>query len=41
MMAPALSDIQAQLHDTQFSLANHIDKVHALEGVLAKHDAIK
>ena len=41
LTAPALSDLQGQLHDTQFSLAVHIDKVRALEGVLAEHDAMK
>jgi hypothetical protein len=38
---PALADIQVQLHDTQSSLANHVDKVRVLEGVFAEHDAIK
>jgi hypothetical protein len=41
LTAPALSDLQGQLHDTQSSLAVHIDKVRALEGVLAEHDAMK
>jgi hypothetical protein len=39
--APALNDLQAQLHDTQSSLANHVYKVRTLEGVIAEHDAIK
>ena len=37
----AVSDLQGQLHDTQSSLAVHVDKVRALEGVLAEHDAMK
>jgi len=40
-VAAALSDLQAQLHDTRTSLASHIDKMLALEGVFAEHDAIK
>jgi hypothetical protein len=39
--AAALSDLQSQLHDTQTSLVNHVDKVRALEGVIAEHDAVK
>jgi hypothetical protein len=38
---PALSDLQTQLHETQSSLATHFEKVYALEGVIAEHDAIK
>jgi len=38
---PALTDIQVQLHDNQSSLANHVDKVRALEGVFAEHNPIK
>jgi len=30
-----------QAHDTRTSLASHIDKMLALEGVFAEHDAIK
>ena len=41
LTAPAVSDLQGQLHDTQSSLAVHVDKVHALEGVLAEHDTMK
>ena len=41
LTAPAVSDLQGQLHDTQSSLAVHVDKVRALEGVLAEHDAMK
>jgi hypothetical protein len=37
----ALTELQAQLHDTQSSLASHVDKIRALEGVLAEHEAIK
>ena len=40
LTAPAVSDLQGQLHDTQSSLAVHVDKVHALEGILAEHDAM-
>ncbi|KIM79867.1 hypothetical protein PILCRDRAFT_823052 [Piloderma croceum F 1598] len=36
-----LAELQSQLHDTQSSLANHVDKVRALETVFAEHDAIK
>ncbi|KAI0360813.1 hypothetical protein OH77DRAFT_1393258 [Trametes cingulata] len=39
--APAVSELQAQLQETQRSLADHVDKVRALEGVLAEHNAIK
>ena len=41
LTAPAISDLQGQLHDTQSSLAVHVDKVRALEGILAEHDAMK
>ncbi|KAI0937681.1 hypothetical protein AcV7_003649 [Taiwanofungus camphoratus] len=37
----ALSELQSQLRETQMSLANHVDKIRALEGMLAEHDAIK
>jgi hypothetical protein len=40
-VAPTLTDLQSQLHDTQTSLANHVDKVRALEGVITERDAIK
>lgn len=33
--------MQAQIRETQSSLAGHVDKIRALEGVLAEHDAIK
>ncbi|GBE87730.1 predicted protein [Sparassis crispa] len=36
-----LSELQTQLRETQMSLASHVDKIRALEGVLAEHDAIK
>jgi hypothetical protein len=39
--SPTLSELQTQFHDTQSSFANHIKKVRTLEGVIAKHDAIK
>jgi hypothetical protein len=39
--AAALGELQEQLRETQSSLAGHADKVRALEGVLAEHDAIK
>jgi hypothetical protein len=40
-MAPTLADIQTHLHDTQLSLASHVDKVRALEDVFAEPDTIK
>lgn len=41
-LSPAvLSELQSQLHDTQSSLATHVDKVRALEGVFKERDAIK
>jgi hypothetical protein len=36
-----LVELQSQLHETQTSLATHVDKVRALETVFAEHDAIK
>jgi hypothetical protein len=42
MSPPALlTELQSQLHDTQSSLATHIDKVRVLETVFAEHGAIK
>jgi hypothetical protein len=38
---PALSTLQTQQHETQSSLATHVEKVHALEGAIAEHDTIK
>ncbi|KAI0646179.1 hypothetical protein C8Q79DRAFT_926207 [Trametes meyenii] len=37
----AVSELQLQLQETQRSLADHVDKVRTLEGVLAEHEAIK
>ncbi|KAI0776410.1 hypothetical protein BC629DRAFT_1526090 [Irpex lacteus] len=37
----ALSELQSQLHETQLSLAAHVDKIRTLEGMLAEHEAIK
>jgi hypothetical protein len=37
----AVVDLQSQLRDTQSSLASHLDKVRALEGVLAEQEAMK
>ncbi|CAL1709324.1 unnamed protein product [Somion occarium] len=37
----ALAQLQAQLHETQMSLASHVDKIRSLEGMLAEHEAIK
>jgi hypothetical protein len=34
-------DFKSQLLDTQLSLAHHVNKVHALEGVISEHDTIK
>jgi hypothetical protein len=39
--AAAVVDFQSQLRDTQSSLASHLDKVRALEGVLAEQKAMK
>ena len=39
--AAALSDLQAQLHDTHTSLASHVEEMRVLEGVFAEHDAIQ
>ncbi|KAJ6602546.1 hypothetical protein DFH09DRAFT_1125089 [Mycena vulgaris] len=39
--AAALSDLQSQLTTTQSSLATHVDKIRALEGVFAEQEAIK
>ena len=30
-----------QQHETQSSLATHVEKVHALEGAIAEHDTIE
>jgi len=38
---PALSELRTELHQTQASLTSHVDKVHALEDMLAEHEAIK
>ena len=38
---PALSALQTQQHETQSSLATHVEKVHALEGAIAEHDTIE
>ncbi|KAF9799708.1 hypothetical protein IEO21_10518 [Rhodonia placenta] len=37
----ALSELQSQLHETQMSLASHVDKIRSLETMLAEHKAIK
>jgi hypothetical protein len=37
----AVVDLQSQIRDTQSSLASHLDKVRALEGVLAEQEAMK
>lgn len=39
--ASAINDLRNQLHETQASLASHVDKVRALEDMLAEHEAIK
>jgi hypothetical protein len=39
--ATSLNELRTQLHETQASLATHVDKVRALEDVLAEHEAIK
>ncbi|OAX32040.1 hypothetical protein K503DRAFT_805575 [Rhizopogon vinicolor AM-OR11-026] len=38
---PGLSELRTELHQTQASLASHVDKVRALEDMLAEHEAIK
>ncbi|KAG2336481.1 hypothetical protein BDR05DRAFT_1005836 [Suillus weaverae] len=38
---PAFSKLHTELHETQASLANHVNKVRALEDMLAEHKAIK
>lgn len=37
----ALSDLQTQLHETQASLASHVDKIRELEGLLKEQESIK
>ncbi|KAI0659051.1 hypothetical protein C8Q70DRAFT_1054345 [Cubamyces menziesii] len=37
----AVSELQTQLQETQRSLADHVEKVRMLEGMLAEHQAIK
>ncbi|KAI0077601.1 hypothetical protein K474DRAFT_1661536 [Panus rudis PR-1116 ss-1] len=39
--AAALSELQAQLHETQMSLASHMEKICSLEGMLKEHEHIK
>ncbi|KAI1798341.1 hypothetical protein LXA43DRAFT_24130 [Ganoderma leucocontextum] len=34
-------ELQSQLQETQRSLADHVEKVRTLEGILAEHDTIK
>ena len=36
-----LLEIQSQLHETQSSLASHVDKIRALETILAEQEALK
>ena len=36
-----LNELRTQLHETQASLATHVDKVRALEDMFAEHEAIK
>ncbi|KAG2118589.1 hypothetical protein DEU56DRAFT_929839 [Suillus clintonianus] len=38
---PGLSKLHSELHETQANLASHVDKVCALEDMLAEHEAIK
>ncbi|KAH9042683.1 hypothetical protein EDB85DRAFT_2107574 [Lactarius pseudohatsudake] len=37
----ALSELQAQLQETQVSLASHVDKIRSLDSLLAEHEVIK
>ncbi|KAH0835052.1 hypothetical protein J3R83DRAFT_10790 [Lanmaoa asiatica] len=39
--ATVLNELRTQLHETQASLASHVDKVRALEDMLAEHETIK
>ena len=39
--ATVLNELRSQLHETQASLATHVDKVRALADMLAEHEAIK
>lgn len=39
--AQSIAALQAQLADTQTSLAGHVGKIRDLEGLLAEHDTIK
>lgn len=39
--AQSIAALQSQLNETQSSLANHVSKIHSLEGLLAEHDVIK
>ncbi|GAA6039391.1 hypothetical protein JCM8097_002832 [Rhodosporidiobolus ruineniae] len=39
--AQSIANLQAQLADTQSSLAGHVGKIRDLEGLLAEHDVIK
>jgi hypothetical protein len=42
MVSPqVLTELQEQLRETQSSLAGHVEKIRALETVIAEHDAIK
>ena len=36
-----MSELQAQLQETQVSLASHVDKIRSLDSVLAEHEVIK
>ncbi|KAH9965219.1 hypothetical protein BC827DRAFT_1183018 [Russula dissimulans] len=37
----ALSELQAQLQETQVSLASHVDKIRSLDSILVEHEVIK
>jgi len=37
----ALSELQAQLQETQVSLASHVDKIRSLDNLLSEHEIIK
>ena len=39
--AAAVINLQSQLRDTQSSFASHLDKIRALEGVLAKQEVME
>ncbi|KAG6831359.1 hypothetical protein H0H87_005370 [Tephrocybe sp. NHM501043] len=41
LTSSALAELQSKLSETQSSLSSHVNKIHALEGVLAEQESIK